>query len=150
MVSVWPDNTVLPFGPNETQWTLVAAGIVRRLITAYAGESYPAGGVNPVFQHAIDSGEVEIDASEINLFNSANPLPFNIDEYQEVGEEVRLRYRYLDLRRPEMAKKFRMRHQITQYVHDFMNQHSFLEIETPMMTKTPGYLASSLARSGSV
>lgn len=92
----------------------------------------PAGTVNP----QLASGEVEVDAQEINIFNSANPLPFNIDEYQEVGEEVRLRYRYLDLRRPEMAKKLRMRHQITQYVRDFMNQSDFLEIETPMMTKT--------------
>ncbi|MBS0350969.1 MAG: aspartate--tRNA ligase [Proteobacteria bacterium] len=82
------------------------------------------------------SGEVEIDATEIHIFNTANPLPFNVDEYQEVGEEVRLHYRYLDLRRPEMAKKFRIRHQITQFVRNYMNQHGFLEIETPMMTKT--------------
>ena len=93
----------------------------------------PEGTANP----QLASGEVEIDVREINIFNSSIPLPFNIeDEYIEVGEEVRLRYRYLDLRRPEMAKKFRMRHQITQYVRDFMNQNHFLEIETPMMTKT--------------
>lgn len=107
----------------RNEYVIQVIGTVRRR---------PEGTINP----QLASGEVEIDASEINLFNSANPLPFNIDEYQEVGEEVRLRYRYLDLRRPEMAKKFRMRHQITQYVRDFMNQNSFLEIETPMMTKT--------------
>ncbi len=92
----------------------------------------PQGTVNP----QLASGEVEIDASEINIFNSANPLPFNIDEYQEVGEEVRLRYRYLDLRRPEMAKKIKTRHLIMQHIREFMNQNGFLDIETPMMTKT--------------
>jgi aspartyl-tRNA synthetase len=96
----------------------------------------PEGTANP----QLASGEVEIDALQVNIFNSAQSLPFNInieDEYQgEVTEEVRLRYRYLDLRRPEMAKKFRLRHKITQYVRDFMNAHHFLEIETPMMTKT--------------
>ena len=92
----------------------------------------PAGTINP----QLASGEVEVEASDITIFNRSETLPFNIDEYQEVGEEVRLRYRYLDLRRPDMAKKFRTRHQITQYIRDFMNQHRFLEIETPMMTKT--------------
>lgn len=92
----------------------------------------PAGTVNP----QLTSGEVEMDAAAIEIFNTAQALPFNIDEYQDVGEEARLRYRYLDLRRPEMAKKFRLRHKITQYVRDFMNDHHFLEIETPMMTKT--------------
>lgn len=92
----------------------------------------PAGTINP----ELASGEVEMEAHEVHIFNTANPLPFNIDDYQEVGEEVRLRYRYLDLRRPEMAKKLRMRHEIMQFVRDFMNQNDFLDIETPMMTKT--------------
>ena len=92
----------------------------------------PEGTINP----QLPSGEVEIEASEITIFNKSEPLPFNIDEYQEVGEEVRLHYRYLDLRRPDMAKKLRVRHQVTQFVREFMNQRGFLEIETPMMTKT--------------
>lgn len=107
----------------RNEYVIQVTGLVRRR---------PEGTVNP----QLASGEVEVEASEITLFNTANPLPFNIDEYQEVGEEVRLRYRYLDLRRPEMAKKFKLRHRITQYVRDFMNQQHFLEIETPMMTKT--------------
>jgi aspartyl-tRNA synthetase len=110
--------------PLRNEYVIQVLGVVRRR---------PEGTVNP----QLASGEVEIDVREINIFNSSIPLPFNIeDEYIEVGEEVRLRYRYLDLRRPEMAKKFRIRHQITQYVRDFMNQNHFLEIETPMMTKT--------------
>lgn len=107
----------------RNEYVIQVTGSVRRR---------PEGTVNP----ELNSGEVEVAAQEINLLNKAKPLPFNIDEYQEVGEEARLLYRYLDLRRPEMAKKFRVRHQITQYVRDYMNQHGFLEIETPMMTKT--------------
>ncbi len=92
----------------------------------------PVGTVNP----ALASGEVEIAAEQINILNTANSLPFNIDAYQEVGEDVRLHYRYLDLRRPEVAKKIKMRNQITQYLRQFMHQHNFLEIETPMLTKS--------------
>ncbi len=92
----------------------------------------PEGTINKL----LSSGQVEIDASEINLLNSSESLPFDIDDYHEVSEEIRLRYRYLDLRRPDMAKKIKMRSQITQYLRQFMNQHNFLEIETPMMTKT--------------
>lgn len=92
----------------------------------------PDGTVNP----HLTSGEVEITAREIIVLNTANPLPFNVDDYQEVGEEMRLKYRYLDLRRPDMAKKFKIRHKITQYIRQFMDGHGFLDIETPMMTKT--------------
>lgn len=92
----------------------------------------PEGTINKL----LSSGQVEVDASEINLLNSSESLPFEIDDYREVSEEVRLRYRYLDLRRPDMAKKIKMRSQITQYLRQFMNQNNFLEIETPMMTKT--------------
>ena len=84
----------------------------------------------------LSSGEVEIAVQEINILNTADPLPFNIDEYQEVGEEVRLRYRYLDLRRPDVAKKIKLRAQLNQKVRDFMTSNRFLEIETPMLTKS--------------
>ena len=110
--------------PLRNEYVIQVLGVVRRR---------PEGTANP----QLASGEVEVEVREINIFNSSIPLPFPLeDEYIEVGEDVRLKYRYLDLRRPEMAKKFRLRHQITQYVRDFMNRNHFLEIETPMMTKT--------------
>ncbi len=98
--------------PLHNEYAIQVLGVVRRR---------PEGTANS----QLTSGEVEVDVREIIIFNSSIPLPFPLeDEYIEVGEDVRLKYRYLDLRRPEMAKKFRLRHQITQYVRDFMNQTS--------------------------
>lgn len=107
----------------RNEYVIQVTGLVRRR---------PEGTTNK----QLASGEVEIAASQVKVLNTAQPLPFNIDEYQEVGEEVRLKYRYLDLRRPEVAKKFKIRHQITQYIREFMNTHGFYDIETPLMTKT--------------
>src|SRR3990167_6252200 len=87
----------------------------------------PQGTINP----NLDSGEVEVAATAITLFNKSSSLPFNVDEYQEVGEEVRLKYRYLDLRRPEVAKRLKMRSHITQYIRHFFNEQGFFDIETP-------------------
>ncbi len=92
----------------------------------------PEGTVNP----NLPSGEVEVAASEIQLLNKSNPLPFNIDEYQDVGEEVRLKYRYLDLRRPEMASRLQMRTRIIREIRHYLDDRGFLEIETPMLTKS--------------
>ena len=71
----------------------------------------------------------------VDIINSSQTPPFRIDEYQEIGEEVRLKYRYIDLRRPEMAEKMKLRHQICRIMREFLNQHLFLEIETPILTK---------------
>lgn len=92
----------------------------------------PEGTVNA----NLSSGEVEILAEDIEIFNTSLPLPFNVDEYQEVGEEARLRYRYLDLRRPEMAFRIIMRAKITQFLRNFLDNQGFLDIETPILTKS--------------
>ena len=92
----------------------------------------PEGTVNA----ELDSGEVEVIAAQLDIFNKAAPLPFNVDEYQEVGEDTRLKYRYLDLRRPEMAKRITMRAKITHFMRQYMDHHGFLDIETPFLTKT--------------
>lgn len=92
----------------------------------------PEGTANP----HLPSGQVEVIAVDINIFNKSKPLPFNIDEYQEVGEEVRLKYRYLDLRRPEVSKRLIVRSQITREIRQFLDQEGFLEIETPMLTRS--------------
>ena len=84
----------------------------------------------------LPSGQVEVIADSIEILNAADPLPFNIADYQDISEEVRLKYRYLDLRRPDSAKKIKLRAKITQYVRKFMHDHQFLEIETPMLTKS--------------
>ncbi|HYF98192.1 MAG TPA: aspartate--tRNA ligase, partial [Coxiellaceae bacterium] len=92
----------------------------------------PEGTVNP----NLISGEVEIEAENVELLNASIPLPFNIDDYQEVGEETRLKYRYLDLRRPEVAHRIKTRAKITHFVRNFLEQHNFLDIETPILTKS--------------
>ncbi len=89
----------------------------------------PAGTVNA----NLASGRVEIVATELELLNRCEPLPFQLDE--TVNEEVRLRYRYLDLRRESMSQGLRLRHRITRSMRGFLDAHGFIDIETPMLTK---------------
>ena len=79
------------------------------------------------------TGEVEVYAKELQIFNKAGVLP--LDFNQENTEEQRLRYRYLDLRRPQMVEKLVTRSKITHFVREFLDSHGFLDIETPMLTK---------------
>ena len=81
------------------------------------------------------SGEVELEASELTILNSSLPLPFQLDEYSSVGEETRLKFRFLDLRRDEMQSNLRLRAKVSQVLRDFLNDNSFIEIETPLLTK---------------
>lgn len=82
------------------------------------------------------SGEVEIVVESLTLLNSAASLPFNVDEYQEVGEDTRLKYRYLDLRRPEVAKKLKTRAKICHFLRNYLTEKDFIEVETPVLTKS--------------
>jgi aspartyl-tRNA synthetase len=89
----------------------------------------PAGTVNA----HLASGKVELVAARIELLNRSEPLPFQLDE--QVGEEVRLRYRYLDLRREEMSARLRLRHRVTRSMRAYLDNLGFVDIETPMLTK---------------
>ncbi|MHB1872882.1 MAG: aspartate--tRNA ligase [Steroidobacteraceae bacterium] len=107
----------------------------------------PEGTVNA----QLASGRVELLATELELLNRAEPLPFQLDE--TVGEEVRLRYRYLDLRREVMNRRLRLRHRITQAMRGYLDAEGFIDIETPMLTKaTPegarDYLVPSRTHAG--
>lgn len=97
------------------------------------------------------TGEVEVFAHALEIFNRSEPLP--LDSNQVNSEEARLKYRYLDLRRPEMAARLKARARITSFVRRFMDSHGFLDIETPMLTKaTPegarDYLVPSRVHKG--
>jgi aspartyl-tRNA synthetase len=81
------------------------------------------------------SGEVEIEATELTILNTSLPLPFQLDEYSSVGEETRLKFRFLDLRRDEMQSNLRLRAKASQVLRDFLNHNGFIEIETPLLTK---------------
>jgi aspartyl-tRNA synthetase len=89
----------------------------------------PEGTVNT----HLASGRVELLATELELLNRSEPLPFQLDE--QVGEEVRLKYRYLDLRREVMNQRLRLRHRLTRAMRAFLDAHDFIDLETPMLTK---------------
>ena len=82
------------------------------------------------------SGEVEVLAHQIIIHNQTKDLPFNVDEYQPVGEDTRLKFRHIDLRRAEMASKIQLRAAINHHLRSFLHQHGFSEIETPILTKS--------------
>lgn len=81
------------------------------------------------------SGEVEIEANELTILNTSLPLPFQLDEYSSVGEETRLKFRFLDLRRDEMQSNLRLRAKASQVLREFLDLNDFIEIDTPLLTK---------------
>lgn len=83
----------------------------------------------------LPTGHYELQVSELTILSKSKPLPFAIDEAQEVDEELRLKYRYLDLRRPEMHYKLALRHKVIFAMRDLLNAEGFYEIETPILTK---------------
>jgi aspartyl-tRNA synthetase len=107
----------------------------------------PAGTINA----NLASGRVELLAQELEVLNRSEPLPFQLDE--TVGEEVRLKYRYLDLRRDVMQQRLRLRHRITKSMRHYLDDQGFIDLETPMLTKaTPegarDYLVPSRTHEG--
>ena len=101
----------------------------------------------------IPTGGIEVVASDIEILNASKPIPFQLDA-TDTSEEVRLKYRYLDLRRDVMQKRLRLRSKVTHFMRDFMDSHDFLDIETPFLTKaTPegarDYLVPSRTHEGS-
>jgi aspartyl-tRNA synthetase, bacterial type len=88
--------------------------------------------VNPL----LSTGEIEIHVMELKILNSAQTPPFYIQDNVEVDESIRLKYRYLDLRRPEMQKNLILRHKVTKAMRDYLDGRGFCEIETPMLTKS--------------
>lgn len=88
--------------------------------------------VNPKMK----TGKVEVVVSELRILNKAKTPPFYVEDGIDVDENVRLKYRYIDLRRPEMQNHLIMRHKIVHEMRTFLDEHNFLEIETPMLTKS--------------
>lgn len=107
----------------RTEYVLAIKGVVRLR---------PQGMANP----AMKTGEVEVVVHEWKLLNTSKTPPFLIDERGEINENVRLQYRYLDMRRPGMAANFMLRHKVAQAVRRYMDSQGFLEVETPVLTKS--------------
>ena len=95
-------------------------------------ERRPEGNENP----NLPSGEVEVMVDELAVLNTAAPLPFQIDEHVEVGEEARLKDRYLDLRRPEPARIMRLRSEVNRVARNLLHEQGFTEVETPTLTRS--------------
>lgn len=120
------------------EWVLKVTGTVR---------PRPAGTANA----NLASGQVELLARAVEVLNRSEPIPFQLDE--EVKEETRLKYRYLDLRRDVMQKRLRLRHAVTRAMREYLDGHGFIDVETPMLTKaTPegarDYLVPSRTQPG--
>ncbi|MBE6476546.1 MAG: aspartate--tRNA ligase [Propionibacteriaceae bacterium] len=95
-------------------------------------EHRPEGNENP----DMPTGEIEVNISELEVLNPSAPLPFPLDEHSTVGEDARLRYRYLDLRRPRMHDALALRSKVNQAARSVLAEHDFVEIETPTLTRS--------------
>jgi aspartyl-tRNA synthetase len=107
----------------RSEWVVQIKGTVR---------VRPPGSENP----AMATGMVEVAADEASILNSSLTPPFYISDDVEVDESLRLRYRYLDLRRPGMLRNLTLRHRVVKYIRDFLSDRGFLEIETPILIKS--------------
>lgn len=124
----------------RSEWVLAVQGRV---------DARPGDMANP----KLKTGDIEILVDELRILNISETPPFPLDEDTEVSDNLRLQYRYLDLRRPEMAANLVMRHKAVQAVRNFLNDNGFLDIETPMLTRsTPegarDYLVPSRVNAG--
>ena len=119
------------FDPEEAAVFAQAERLRNEFVIRVKGRvrARPAGTANT----HLASGAVELLAKEIEILNRSEPLPFQLDE--TVNEEVRLKYRYLDLRREVMSQRLRLRHRITRAIRSFLDEHGFIDLETPMLTK---------------
>ncbi len=123
-VVVAPDNPVFKTAEEaKSEYALRVTGKVRLRPGANANKSMP-------------TGEVELEASAIEVLNVSQPLPFDLGEHAGVSEETRLKYRFLDLRRPKMAKNLVLRSRLSQIIRDYLYGLDFNEIETPMLTRS--------------
>ncbi|MBS3968561.1 MAG: aspartate--tRNA ligase [Clostridia bacterium] len=111
-----------------------AEDVRNEFVIAIVGEvrSRPDGTINP----NLPTGEVEVYASELRILNPAKNPPFYITENVDVDENLRLKYRYLDLRRPDMQRIMILRHKVNKAIRDFLDKNNFLELETPMLTRS--------------
>ncbi|MBM2827311.1 MAG: aspartyl-tRNA synthetase [Dehalococcoidia bacterium] len=127
--------TQVVFNPETSPLAHVAAGDLRNEYVVWVKGQVsrrPAGTENP----RLPTGDIEIIAQESRILNPSKTPPFYINEDVEVDEALRLRYRYLDLRRPAMRDNLILRHRVVKFIRDFLDVRGFLEIETPILIKS--------------
>ncbi len=116
-----PDSALIQDARSE--WVLQVTGVVRRR---------PAGAENP----NLPTGEIEVEVSRCEVLNPAKPLPFVVNKDEDIDENVRLKYRYLDLRRERLQRNLMLRHKVVKFMRDYLDRQGFIEVETPILFKT--------------
>ena len=121
------------FDPDEEESFAIADSVRNEYVLMAKGKvrARPEGTVNP----DMPTGEVEVLGKELRILNAAKTPPFQLDEYSEAGEDIRLRYRYMDLRRPEMQQRMQARARITSAVRSYLEGQGFWDIETPTLSR---------------
>ena len=143
--------TQIVFDPDTEESFALAEQVRSEYVIRIKGlvRERPAGTQN----HDMSTGKIEVLGKDLEILNAAETPPFQLDEHAGVGEDVRLRHRYIDLRRPEMLKRLRTRSRVTSSIRRFLDEHGFLDIETPILTRaTPegarDYLVPSRTHAG--
>lgn len=121
------------YDPDTEDSFAIAEGVRNEYVVRVKGKIRlrPEGTIN----EEMPTGRIEVLGKELEVLNEAETPPMQLDEYSSVGEDVRLRYRYIDLRRPEMATKLRFRSKVANTIRNFLDSNGFLDIETPLLTK---------------
>eukprot|EP01155_Anaeramoeba_flamelloides_P046574 Anaeramoba_flamelloidesc39818_g1_i4.p2 GENE.c39818_g1_i4~~c39818_g1_i4.p2 ORF type:complete len:202 (-),score=15.62 c39818_g1_i4:34-639(-) len=139
------------FDPDREESFNLADSVRSEYVVEVRGtvRARPEGTINK----EMGTGEIEVLGKELVILNKAETPPFQLDEHQQVGEDVRLRNRFIDLRRPEIQRKLRFRSKITHNIRNFLEDNGFLDIETPILTRaTPegarDYLVPSRTHEG--
>ncbi|UCD98656.1 MAG: aspartate--tRNA ligase [Chloroflexota bacterium] len=109
--------------PLRNEWVIQVRGVVNLRPKGMENLNLP-------------TGEIEVEVSDLKILNPANTPPFPINKEEEVDEQIRLRYRYMDLRHERMARNIALRHRIVKFIRDYLDRQGFLEIETPILFKT--------------
>ncbi len=139
------------YDPETKESFKIAEGVRNEFVVEVKGRVRlrPSGTIND----EMPTGRIEILGNELKVLNASETPPIQLDEHAEVGEDIRLKYRYIDLRRPEMAARLRFRSKVGNTIRNFLDNNGFLDIETPLLTKaTPegarDYLVPSRTHQG--
>jgi len=120
------------FEPDNAELLEKATALHMEYVIAVTGTVRMRSNIND----NIPTGKVELEASELRILNTSDVTPFVVTDDVKAGEDLRLKYRYLDLRRPTLVKTLQLRHRVTQVARRYFDENGFLEIETPILTKS--------------
>ena len=121
------------YDPDTVESFAMAEGVRNEFVIRVTGivRLRPEGTVNS----EMGTGKIEVLGKQLEILNAAETPPIYLDDHAEVGEDIRLRYRYIDLRRPEMADRLRFRSKVTNTVRNFLDSNGYVDVETPLLTK---------------